>query len=223
MQQQMDSCITASKEFPLFLLVQYTLEENNWQTFKRHLKETLLSSNVDPMGSPPKVPLWQLCQETNTFFRLLVASNHQVGDQMIKKRHLALAETTRESRQRGIAMTMSSLKKRKNHLNKSYPPKQSPILMLLWIMQKTPAALAKNLAMSATIAFSPIGPSTRSGRTCRPWSATCYPLHALRQCKWVTKTARCVVQKAYTFPYRIPWCLGCSRKRNDIVTTLNAF
>lgn len=145
MQQQMDSCITASKEFPLFLLVQYTLEENNWQTFKRHLKETLLSSNVDPMGSPPKVPLWQLCQETNTFFRLLVASNHQVGDQMIKKRHLALAETTRESRQRGIAMTMSSLKKRKNHLNKSYPPKQSPILMLLWIMQKNLQHLPKIL------------------------------------------------------------------------------
>ena len=94
------------------------------------------------------------------------------------------------------------LKKRKNHLNKSYPPKQSPILMLLWIMQKTPAALAKNLAMIATIAFSPIGPSTRSGRTCRPWSATCYPRHALRQCKWVTKTARCVVQKAYHLPIR---------------------
>ena len=56
MQQQMDS-ITAPKEFPLFLLVQFTLEENNWQTFKRHLKETLLSSSVDPMGSPPKVPL----------------------------------------------------------------------------------------------------------------------------------------------------------------------
>ena len=52
---------------------------------KRPLNESLLSSNVDPMGSPPKVPLWQLCQETNTFFPLLVASNHQVGDQMIKR------------------------------------------------------------------------------------------------------------------------------------------
>ena len=222
MQQQMDSCITASKEFPLFLLVQYTLEENNWQT-KTPFEWSLLSSNVDPMGSPPKVPLWQLCQETNTFFPLLVASNHQVGDQMIKRGILPWLKQQENQGSEELPWQCHLLKKESIISTNGTLPKQSPILMLLWIMQKKTAALATNLAMSATIAFSPIGPSTRSGRTCRPWSATCYPRHALRQCKWVTKSARCVVQKAYTFPYGIPWCLGCSRKRNDIVTTLNAF
>ncbi len=158
-------------------------------------QSTTTIQHLHPLGSP-QVPLRQLCQETNAFFPLLVASNHQVGDQMIKKRHLALASYKRiRKKSKG---QLSHLDASLNHsINLQQWPKP---------------CYECNNGLLTKRAFNKVWKNMPS------LICNVLPKARLEAMQMSHKTPGRVVQKAYTSPY-LRWCLGCTGKRfvrNDL-------